>query len=137
MPLLEDLKTWLEKKSQTVAKNGLTYKAIYYALNQWSTLVTYCEDGRLNISNAGAENAIRPFAVGRRRWLFCDTPSGANASAIHYSLIEMAKANDLSPDDYYAYILPKLPYAKTVEDWEALLPWRVKDAIFKNSDRIE
>lgn len=134
-PLLKELKAWLESKAEQTLKDSLSYKAIYYTLNQWSTLIAYCDDGRLNISNAGAENAIRPFAVGRRRWLFCDTPAGANASAIHYSLIETAKANELSPDDYYAYILPKLPYAKTVEDWEALLPWNVKDVIFKNSEK--
>jgi len=135
VPLLKELKVWLESKVEQTAKGGLTYKAIYYTLNQWSSLIAYCEDGRLNISNAGAENAIRPFAVGRRRWLFCDTPAGANASAIHYSLIETAKANGLSPDAYYTYILPKLPYAKTVAEYEALLPWNVKDVIFKNNEK--
>ena len=135
VPLLNELKLWLGNKAEETAKGGLTYKAIYYTLNQWSTLIAYCNDGRINISNAGAENAIRPFAVGRRRWLFCDTPAGANASAVHYSLIETAKANGLSPDDYYAYILPKLAYAKTVEDYEALLPWNVKDTIFKNAEK--
>ena len=134
VPLLNDLKTWLESKISTVPKGQLTYKALKYTLNQWQYLIAYCQDGRLNISNAGAENAIRPFAVGRRRWLFCDTASGAKASAIHYSLVETAKANGLSPEDYYAYILPKIPYAETVEDWEALLPWNVK-ASLKNSDK--
>lgn len=134
VPLLNELKRWLNSRAEDTTKGGLTYRAIHYTLNQWSTLIAYCEDGRLNISNAGAENAIRPFAVGRRRWLFCDTPAGANASAIHYSLIETAKANGLSPDDYYAYILPKLAYTKTAEDYEALLPWNVKDAIFKKPE---
>ena len=134
IPLLNDLKNWLTSKVDKTPKDQLTYKAISYALNNWDALVVYCEDGRLHISNAGAENAIRPFAVGRRRWLFCDTPSGANASAIHYSLIETAKANGLEPFEYYKAILPKLAYAKTVEDWEALLPWNVK-ANLKNSDK--
>lgn len=135
VPLLNELKLWLDNKAEETAKGGLTYKAIYYTLNQWSTLIAYCNDGRINISNAGAENAIRPFAVGRRRWLFCDTPAGANASAVHYSLIETAKANGLSPDDYYAYILPKLAYATTAEDYEALLPWKMKDTLLKNSEK--
>lgn len=134
VPILEDLKTWLEKNISSVVKGGLTYKAMYYTLNQWSKLVRYCEDGRLNISNAGAENAIRPFAIGRKRWLFSDTPKGAHASAVHYSLIEMAKANDLKPDAYYRYILERLPYAETVEELEALLPWNVKAVLEKNSD---
>ena len=133
-PLLEDLKRWLETKIEKTSKGDLTYKALRYSLNQWEALTAYCNDGRLNISNAGAENAIRPFAVGRRRWLFCDTPSGAKASAIHFSLIETAKANGLSPEDYYNAILPKIAYAETVEDWEALLPWSVKSTL-KNSDK--
>jgi len=86
LPLLHDLKTWLDAKVETTVKSELTYKAIAYALKQWPTLIAYCEDGRLHISNAGAENAIRPFAVGRRRWLFCDTPAGAKASGVHYSI---------------------------------------------------
>lgn len=130
--LLNDLKCWLESNIGRVMKGGLTYKAMYYTLNQWTKLIAYCEDGRLNISNAGAENAIRPFAVGRRRWLFSDTPHGAKASAIHYSLVETAKANGLNPEKYYNYILSKIPYAETVEDWEVLLPWNTKAAIEKN-----
>ena len=129
VPLLNDLKTWLESKISTVPKGQLTYKALKYTLNQWQYLIAYCQDGRLNIGNAGVENAIRPFAVGRRQWLFCDTASGAKASAIHYSLVETAKANGLSPEDYYAYILPKIPYAEMVEDWEALLPRNVKASL--------
>lgn len=132
VPLLNDLKAWADTKITNVPKDQLTHKALNYLLNQWDYLIAYCQDGRLHISNAGAENAIRPFAVGRRRWLFCDTASGAKASAIHYSLIETAKANELSPEAYYAYILPKIPYAQTIEDWEALLPWNVK-AFLKNS----
>ena len=134
VPILEALKIWLEKNIGGVVKGGLTYKAMYYSLNQWPKLIRYCEDGRLNISNAGAENAIRPFAIGRKRWLFSDTPKGAHASAVHYSLVEMAKANGLKPDEYYRYILERLPYAETVDELEALLPWNVKAALEKNSD---
>lgn len=80
-PLLDDFKAWLEKNISRVPKDSLTYKAIYYSLNQWGLLVGYCDDGRLNISNALAENAIRPFAIGRKNWLFSDTSRGAKASA--------------------------------------------------------
>jgi hypothetical protein len=75
VPLLDELNAWLQKNISRVVKGGLTYNAMYYTLNQWQKLIGYCKDGRFNISNAGAENAIRPFAVGRRRWLFSDTPS--------------------------------------------------------------
>lgn len=131
-PLLDDLKAWLEHNINKVPKGSLIYKAIFYTLNQWPKLIVYCEDGRLNISNILAENAIRPFALGRRRWLFADTPKGAKASAIHYSLIESAKANGLEPDEYYREILPKLAYADTVEKLEELLPWNVKQRLEKN-----
>ncbi len=86
----------------------------------------YCEDGRLNISNILTENAIRPFCVGRKAWLFSDTPKGAHASGIHYSLIETAKANHIEPYAYLVYVLTKLPYADTVEKLEELLPWNFK-----------
>ena len=132
VPLLDELHTWLTHTLERTDKSGLTYKAIFYTLNQWEKLIRYCEDGRLEINNAGAENAIRPFAVGRRRWLFCDTPKGARASAIHYSLIETCKANGVNPDDYYRYILPRIAKAQTVDDWEALLPWNVKSEFQKN-----
>ena len=124
-PLLEDFKDWLDANFSKVPKDSLTYKAIYYALNQWELLTPYCENGKLNISNAPAENAIRPFAVGRRNWLFSDTPRGAKASATCYSLIETAKANDLEPYQYIRHVLTHIAAAKTVEDIEALLPWNV------------
>ena len=122
-PVLDDLKAWLEKNSARVPKNSLTYKAMQYTLNQWELLTGYLADGRLHISNALAENAIRPFAVGRRNWLFADTPRGAKASATVYSLIETAKANGLEPFAYLHHVLQHIGGANTVEDIEALLPW--------------
>ena len=112
-----------------VVKNSLTRKAIDYALNQWSTLTGYCDDGHLNISNVLAENAIRPFAIGRKAWLFADTTRGANASATCYSLIETAKANNLEPHAYILHILNHIGCADTLEKVEALLPWNVPQDI--------
>jgi transposase len=125
-PVLDDLKAWLEKNSCRVPKDSLTWIAINYALNQWELLIGYCEDGRLNISNALAENAIRPFAVGRRNWLFSDTPRGARASATCYSLIETARANGLEPYAYLHHVLQHIAAADTLEKIEALLPWNMK-----------
>jgi len=96
-----------------------------YTLNQWDYLVGYCERGDLQISNVLAENAIRPFAVGRRAWLFADTTGGAKASATCYSLIETAKANKLEPSAYIHHVLKHIGEADTVEKLEALLPWNV------------
>ena len=125
-PVLDDLHTWLQANSRRVPKDSLTAKAIQYTLNQWDLLIGYCEDGRLHISNALAENAIRPFAVGRRNWLFADTARGARASATCYSLIETAKANGLEPYAYLRYVLEHIAAADTVEKIEGLLPWSVR-----------
>ena len=107
-------------------KDSLTYKAIRYSLNQWDLLVGYCDDGRLHISNALAGNAIRPFAVGRRNWLFAATSRGAKASAMVYSPIETAKANGLEPYDYLRHVLTHIGAADSVEGIEALLPWNAR-----------
>jgi hypothetical protein len=114
---------WLQTNASRVPKDSLTYKAIQYTLNQWDHLVGYLADGRLQISNALAENAIRPFAVGRPNWLFADTSRGAKASATVYSLIETARANGLEPYDYLRHVLAHIAVADTVEKLEVLLPW--------------
>lgn len=126
LPHLEKLRKWVDNNLGKVPSDSLTGKALTYIDNQWSKLIVYCEDGRLNISNVLAENAIRPFCVGRKAWLFSDTPKGAQASGVHYSFIETAKANDIEPYAYLVDVLTKLPYADTVEKMEALLPWNFK-----------
>lgn len=130
LPILKKLKAYMDDHQHKVPKDSLTGKAMTYLSNQWDKLMIYCSNGELNISNILAENAIRPFVMGRKAWLFSDTPKGAQASAIHYSLIETAKANGLEPYAYLTQVLKALPYADTVEKIEALLPWNIK----KNSD---
>jgi glutathione S-transferase len=115
VPQLNKLKKWLENNREKIAKHSLTGKAMTYLHNQWEKLIVYCTDGQLSISNIKVENAIRPFAVGRKAWLFSDTPAGVNASATHYSLIETAKLHDLAPYDYLNTIFKALPYPETVE----------------------
>lgn len=124
-PLLDKLKAFLDKTNGKVPKDSLTGEAITYALNQWPKLIVYCSNGALRLSNIMAENAIRPFVIGRKAWLFADTPQGAHASAVCYSLVETAKANGLEPHTYLHTVLSKLPYAETVEQIEALLPWNM------------
>ena len=129
IPILNKLKAWLAINKPRVAKDSLTGKAMTYLPNQWDKLIVYCTDGQLRISNIMAENAIRPFAVGRRAWLFADTPAGADASAVHYSLIQTAKLHGLEPYAYLNAVFKALPYAETVEDIEALLPWNFKSKV--------
>ncbi|QNT04289.1 IS66 family transposase [Marinomonas arctica] len=128
LPVLQDFKAWLETNHPKVPKDSLIFKAIQYTLNQWESLVAYCDHGFVHISNALAENAIRPFAVGRRNWLFADSSRGANASATCYSLIETAKANGLEPSSYIHYLLDHIADADTLEKIEALLPWNMPKA---------
>ena len=123
VPKLEAFKAWLTKNQSRVLTGSLTRKAIDYAINQWAFLTGYCDDGHLHISNILAENAIRPFAVGRKAWLFADTTRGAHASATMYSLIETAKANNLEPRTYLLHVLERIGGADTLEALEALLPW--------------
>ena len=124
-PILEDFEKWLRKKQLQTPPKGLLGKAVAYTLNQWHRLIGYIENGNLCIDNNMAENSIRPFVVGRKNWLFSGTPEGAEASALLYSLIETAKANELEPYAYLRYIFDNLPLAKTLEDYEALLPWNI------------
>ena len=127
VPILGKLKIYLEKNQHKVPKDSLTGIAMTYLNNQWQKLTVYCSNGELSISNILAENAIRPFVIGRKAWLFSDTPAGAHASATHYSLIETAKANGLEPYAYLLKVLTAIPYADTVEKYEALLPWNIKN----------
>jgi transposase len=129
IPVLNKLHAWLTTNKPRVATDSLTGKAMTYLQNQWDKLIVYCTDGQLRISNIMAENAIRPFAVGRRSWLFAGSPAGANASAAHYSLIQTARLHGLEPYAYLNAIFKAIPYAQTVEDIEALLPWNYKRSI--------
>ena len=101
-------------------------QAIQYALGLWPLLLTYLEDGHLEIDNNHAENAIRPFVVGRKGWLFSGSPRGAQASALLYSLVETGKANGLEPWAYLNYLFEHYPRAKTAEQIQALLPHNLK-----------
>ena len=125
MPILAEIKIWLDSSLPQVPPTSKTGQALSYLNNQWHKLIRYCDDGRLSIDNNACENAIRPFVIGRRNWLFSDTVKGAKASANLYSLIETAKANSLEPYRYLRHVFNELPKAKSLEDIEKLLPWQV------------
>ncbi|MGH7423258.1 MAG: IS66 family transposase, partial [Candidatus Methylomirabilales bacterium] len=110
----------------TVLPQSLLGKALHYLAGEWPKLVRFVDDGRYPIDNNACENAIRPFVVGRRNWLFADTVAGATASANLYSLIETAKANGIEPYRYLCALFAALPIASSLEDYEALVPWRIK-----------
>ena len=124
--ILEEMKEWVDEKRPKITPKSVSGKAINYFYNEYKYLIGYLEDGILNISNCGVENKIRPFAIGRKNWLFSDSVEGAKSSAMFYSLIETAKANNVEPFDWLRRVLEKLPYAETVEDYEDLLPFSKK-----------
>jgi transposase len=129
-PVLDELRSWLDETLLQVPPTSATGKALNYLNNEWGKLIRYLDDGRLEIDNNGAENAIRPFVVGRKNWLFSASVKGVKASANLYSLIETAKANGLEPYTYLRYLFTELPKATTVEAIEALLPGNIdKDQI--------
>ena len=121
-PILDDFLKWLSKKSLQVVPQSLLGKAVSYTLNQWGRLEAYLEHAEVTPDNNAAENAIRPFVVGRKNWLFAGSPKGAEASAGLYSLIETAKANGLEPYKYLRYLFEYLPFAESDDEYEKLLP---------------
>jgi transposase len=124
-PKLERFHAWARALRPKVPPSTPLGKALAYLLEHWEGLTRFLDDGRLEIDNNRAENAIRPFTVGRRSWLFSATVEGAHASANLYSLVETAKANGLEPYAYLRQLFTELPKAGVVEDIEALLPWNV------------
>lgn len=128
LPALEELRLWMEQIMPTVTPSGALGRALKYMHKYWSMLTPYTERGDLPIDNNRVENAIRPFVVGRKGWLFSDTMAGAHSSAVIYSLVETAKANGVDPYLWLLRVLTELPAAKTVDEIDALLPWNVKFA---------
>lgn len=126
VPALAALHDWLQKTLPNVTPKSALGTALAYLQKYWQRLVRYTERGDLPIDNNRCENAIRPFVVGRKAWLFSDTPAGAHASAVIYSLLQTAKANGIEPYLWLRHVLRKLPAAQTVDEVEALLPWRLK-----------
>ena len=124
-PILDQFKIWLATHHPLVPPKSLLGKAIQYTLNQWDRLVVYIEAGFLKPDNNIAENAIRPFVLGRKNWLFAGAPKGAEANATFFTLIETAKANGLEPYAYLRYLFEKLPFSQSESDYLKLLPNRV------------
>ncbi len=130
LPVINEFKDWLDKKKDQTPPKGLLGKAVSYTLSNWPRLIRYLENGHITPDNNAAENAIRPFVVGRKNWLFAGSPNGADAAATFYSLIETAKACALDPYQYLRFLFEKIPYAQTVADYAALLPQNVADLAF-------
>jgi transposase len=122
-PLAEEFLLWAESELAVCFNKKSAYAtALTYTVNQKPYLMNFFLDGRLEISNNRAENSIRPFALGRKNWLFCNTVTGAETSAAYYSIIETAKANGLIPYEYMKYLFERIPNIPQ-ERYDELLPW--------------
>jgi transposase len=136
-PVLEKFHKWLKKLSLKTPPKGLLGKAVNYTLERWKQLTFFVNHGFLPLDNNSAENAIRPFVVGRKNWLFNDTVEGAKASAALYSLIETARANGLNPYNYLKMLFEKFPFVETDEELKALLPqYQVPTPLGKKQDAV-
>lgn len=124
-PHLGALKQWLDREAPRTLPSGATGKAIAYTVAQWDKLVAFLGHAELTPDNNRAENAIRPFVLGRKNWMFHGNEAGAEASCRTYSLIETAKVNGWEPWAYLSEILAKLPLVTQSGDWQALLPWNL------------
>ena len=120
--IMDTIKSLLLERGQATPPKSLLGRAISYALGQWERVETYLEDGILLPDNNLAENAIRPFEVGRKNWLFSGSPRGAAASAALYSLVETAKANGLEPLQYLHFLFERLPSMTSDDERRGLLP---------------
>ena len=123
-PVLDALLVWANDTISKTAPKSALGKALHYLLEQWTYLVRYLEDGRLELSNNRAERSIKPFVMGRKNWLFANTPAGAQSSAVIYSLIETAKENKLDPYRYLLWVLRTAPaLSQSNQSWaECILP---------------
>lgn len=126
-PVVESFETWLNSLADAVLPKSALGTAVKYCRNQWPKLLRFLEDGRLELDNNRAERSIKPFVMGRKAWLFSNTPRGARASAIIYSIVETAKENGLNLYDYLTYLFRSLPNVdvKNPDVVRQLLPWNV------------
>jgi hypothetical protein len=135
-PLLDAMHSWLEVSLSKLSRKSDTAAAIHYALARWSTLMRYCDDGRIEIDNSAAERALRAVAVGRRNYLFAGSDAGGDRAAVFYSLIGSAKLNGLDPEAYLREVLGRIN-DHPIHHIEELLPWNLaKSNLAKELPRV-
>ena len=131
VPILDEFKAWIDEKQIYITPSSDSGKAVNYALGQWNNFINYLDSVELTPDNNIIENAIRPFVIGRKNWLFSNTPRGAKSSAVLYSLVESAKDNGLNVYNYLRFLFTKLPYANSSEDIKKLLPCNLSAEMIK------
>jgi hypothetical protein len=122
---LDKFGLWLDARWEQGLPKSKLGEAVTYCRNQWPKLVGFLLDGRLELDNNRSERSIKPFVIGRKNWLFANTPGGARSSAIIYSLVETARENGLNPLTYLTFLFEQLPNINLKDDaaLHRLLPW--------------
>jgi transposase len=124
-PIMEAFLAWLKIQKPRVLPKSAFGQAITYCLNQWNKLEVFLQDGRLELDNNRSERSIKPFVIGRKNFLFSNTPKGAKASATIYSIVESAKENGLNPFKYLQFLFERMPNTDIKDNaiLDELLPW--------------
>ncbi len=125
VPILAELKIWLDEMQPKVTGDSKLGKAIAYTVQNWEKLSYYVKDGRWPIDNNIAEREIKAVVIGRKNWLFSDSVEGAHTIAIMYSLVATARANGVDLYKYLTYVIKTMPMLRTVEEAKVLLPWNM------------
>ena len=124
-PIVDKLRKFIDDNMKKILPKSPLGEAFSYAHNQWAKLTRYLKDGRLDIDNGLTERAIKPFVIGRKNFLFCDSIAGARAAEVLYSLIETCKANKVEPYAYLRTVLAAIPSAQTIDELEQLMPYHI------------
>lgn len=124
-PVLEAFRKWLDHNLTKSSDQGKIGKSIRYCITHWENLTCYLKDGSIEIDNNRVENLIRPFAVGRKNWMFAGSPAGAKAGAILYSLIATCRANGIDPWQYFVRMLHEIRLCTSEDDYQKLLPQNI------------
>ena len=133
LPLFEGFHGWLLEKSEKeqILGSSKTSEAIKYTLSRWDKLIKFLDYSFVTPDTNAAERAVKPFVMARKNFLFSGSGKGAESSCFLFSLIETAKFNGKSPEDYLRCLFEQAPYAETEADWEKLLPWSIKITPFQ------
>lgn len=128
-PLVDRIESWLKEHREKALPKTVLGNAIRYGLEQWPAMRRYLGDARCSIDNNIAERDIKRVVMGRKAWLFADSVDGMEANAVLYSLVQTCIANRVDPYKYFKAVIERMPYAKSQDDLEALLPWAIKQEL--------